>query len=164
MKNLIKVLKKKGHNQLSLKVMSRFLKDFTLKEGQVNIYVNPDRKDLKNIVEYNYGPERWGTPYVRFIADASSKQLFVWCGETGHHSEVAVKLHFTMDNEGIWGEADILSSYKLELNEVANLAYAVNQLTRHREDWEWLKQDYNLDFEKFFREEKINHSIGFVHV
>ena len=123
--------------ELLTSVPSNFKKD-----EPIDIYTNPSSSDITKL-------RKLTTNYVRFIADANNKTLYVWNGESALHSQVAKHLNLlrrieSLPDNTLVGTADIngnrlvsrtsdsiyqmLSNLKVYKTEIPGNSYAVKQL------------------------------------
>lgn len=105
---------------------------------KIPIYINPIRQDLIQIKKVAF-PKNI-LPFVRFLADKTSKKVYVWHGEIGgYHKNVEKALHLP-ENKILRGMALILPNYKLKAIETSGIQ-------KNSMDWTWVDR-YIKNLEK----------------
>lgn len=103
----------------------------------VDLFVNPSSSDIKVIKNTT------NSTYVRFIADAQHKRLYIWAGSFALHDQVANALDISTgvhySDHYLVGEADITGA-QLILTNIDN--YPIDQSVRRltRPEWAWVQR------------------------
>lgn len=123
------------------------IKDKTGKARELEIYANPRKYEIREILKYTEYPKDV-TPYVNFFIDFRHKAVYVWNGEYATHADVAPLIPLDMHHEEtVSGIAEILyPEYKLN-----PLALYQGKRDLKQFEWEWLdtylrriSTEYNL--------------------
>lgn len=123
------------------------------------IYENPDTSERQDIVLSAKKSQKGGAgPYIRFIADANAKKVYVWDGYEGDHitGRNLVGLPSTNQSKTPWllyGTSEPVGSYKLKFVQwdskplYSEYKFYFKFLDY---DWEWLTR--YIDIKDFFSE------------
>jgi len=123
----------------STKIRAELFKSITIKDRtgerrELEIYMNPRKYEIREILKYTEYP-KGVTPYVDFFIDFRHKVIYIWNGEYATHADVASLIPLDMHHEEtVSGIAEILYP-EYQLNP---LALYQGKRNFKEFEWEWL--------------------------
>jgi hypothetical protein len=126
-------------------------------DRELVIYVNPDTSERQDVILAAKKSQKGGSgPYIRFIADAKTQNIYIWDGYDGDHVTGRNLIGLSAINQSktpwlLYGTCEAVGSYKLRLVEWdSKPSYSEYKFffAFFDYDWKWLSK--YVDTKEYF--------------